>query len=60
MTSIELILEEHRRAIADLERRNELIAEALASHASVIRMMAQQIRDMSSEMDVDITPPRMM
>jgi uncharacterized protein YoaH (UPF0181 family) len=60
MTSIELILEEHRRAIAAIERRNELIAEALASHASVIRMMAQQIRDMSSEMDVDITPPRMM
>jgi uncharacterized protein YoaH (UPF0181 family) len=60
MTSIELILEEHRRAIAAIERRNELIAEALASHASVIRMMAQQIREMSREMDVDITPPRMM
>lgn len=60
MTSVELMLEEHRRAILELERKNELIAEALASHASVIRMMAQQIRDMSYEMDVDITPPRMM
>lgn len=60
MTSIELALEEHRRAIADLERRNAMIAEALANHASVIRMMAQQIREMSREMDVDINPPRLM
>lgn len=60
MTAIELALEEHRRAILDLERRNEMIAEALANHASVIRMMAQQIRNISYEVDVDINPPRMM
>lgn len=60
MTSIELALEEHRKAIVELERKNAMIAEALSSHAGVIRMMAQQIRDMSREMDVDINPPRLM
>ena len=60
MTELELVINQHHRAIEELQIRNEAMAEALANHASVIRMMAQQIRDMSREMDVDINPPRLM
>ena len=60
MTELELVLNEHRRAIEELKIRNQAMAEALSSHASVIRLMAQQIRNISHEVDVDINPPRMM
>ena len=45
MTELELLVNENRRAIEEVQARNAVLAEALASHASVIRMMAVQIKD---------------
>ena len=60
MTPLEQVLKEHRKAIEELQIRNEAFAEALASHASVIRLMAMQIKDIAQHLDVDVEPKRMM
>jgi|APGre2960657373_1045057.scaffolds.fasta_scaffold129277_2 hypothetical protein len=60
MTELELLVNENRRAIEEVQARNAVLAEALASHASVIRMMAVQIKDIANQLDFDIDPPRMM
>lgn len=59
MTDLEKLLDQHQQHIEFLENKIDLLAEAMAQHASVIHILARQIRQMAHEMDTDIEPPPM-
>lgn len=59
MSELEQVLNDHQLEIERLKNQIEILAEHLSQHATVMHIMARQIKQLSYEADIDISPPRM-